>query len=81
MRTKLYKKKSDNLSNSEKALLLDEILALNHQVHWELMDYKEKRKERAQLLKTRLASPQTKTMKKKLSGKKISLKEYQEKAK
>lgn len=66
IRKTLYKKKIDKISNEDKVKLFDEIFQLNNVMHWELKDYKEKRRDKARLLQQRLAAPQTKSMKKKL---------------
>lgn len=54
------------ISDQEKVKLFDEIYSMNYSMHWELNAYKRKRKDRKSLLEKRKASPQTKTMKKKL---------------
>lgn len=62
----LYKQRLDKIPSESKVEFFDEIFALNHATHWELINYKRKRKAKSELLKKRLASPQTKSMKKKL---------------
>ncbi len=66
IRKTLYKKHLPNLSNEDKIAMFDQIFGLNLQMHWELNAYKQKRKDKAELHKKRLAAPQTKSMKKKL---------------
>ena len=66
----LYKKRLDLISHSDKVKMFEEIFQLNSEMHWELNDYKQKRKEKRELLAKRLAAPQTKSMKKKLRTKK-----------
>lgn len=66
IRKTLYKKHLTALSEAEKLAIFDQIFGLNLQMHSELNAYKRKRKDKAELLKKRQASPQTKSMKKKL---------------
>lgn len=66
IRTTLYKKHLSNLSDKDKIAIFDQIFGLNLQMHWELNAYKQKRKDKAKLLKKRKEAPQTKSMKKKL---------------
>lgn len=66
IRKTLYKKHLPVLSEAEKLAIFDQIFGLNLQMHWELNAYKQKRKDKAELLKRRQAAPQTKSMKKKL---------------
>lgn len=77
IRKTLYKKHLLSLSDSEKIAMMDQIFGLNLEMHWELNAYKQKRKDKAELLKKRLAAPQTQSMKKKLGlTKKTSKAEY-----
>lgn len=66
IRKTLYKKHLPTLSEKEKLQIFDQIFGLNLQMHSELNAYKSKRKEKAALRKKREASPQTKSMRKKL---------------
>lgn len=66
IRKTFYKKKWEDLKLGERDQILKQIFDLNHEAHWELNAYKSKRRDKAELLKTRLAAPQTKSMKKKL---------------
>ena len=69
IRKTLYKKKWENMSPGEIETIFDEIFKLNHQMHWELNEYKAKRKAKRELRKKREAAPQTKSMIKKLGRK------------
>lgn len=66
IRKTLYKKRIEQIPDSEKLQIFEEIFSRNLAMHWELNRYKDKRKDRAALLKQRLAAPQTKSIKKKL---------------
>lgn len=66
IRKTLYKTRLEQISQTEKVRLFEEIFGLNSSMHSELNDYKAKRKAKIELHKKRLASPQTKSMKKKL---------------
>ena len=68
IRKSLYKKRLEQLTDKEKLDMFDTIFSMNQSAHWELNAYKSKRREKRELLKKRLAAPQTKTMKKKLRG-------------
>lgn len=76
IRTFLYKKQLDKITDKEKIEFFDEIYKENIITHWELINYKRKRQDKKELLQIRLAAPQTKTMQKKLSRKKVSLEDY-----
>ena len=67
VRTYLYKKRLESISEKDKVEFFNELFQLNHEAHWELNNYKQKRKDQADLLKKRLASPQTKSMLKKIN--------------
>ena len=66
IRTFLYKKRLDSIPEFSKIQFFDEIFEANRLAHNELNAFKSKRQAKAELLKTRLAAPQTKSMKKKL---------------
>ena len=66
IRKTLYKKKLDQITDQEKISLFNEIYSLNHAMHWELNSYKDKRRDKRELLEKRKASPQTQSMMKKL---------------
>lgn len=66
IRTKLYKQRLDKIPDFAKIQFFNEIFEANLLAHNELTSYKCKRQDKAELLKKRLASPQTKSMKKKL---------------
>lgn len=66
IRTFLYKKQLDKITDKEKIEFFDEIYKENIITHWELINYKRKRQDKKELLQTRLAAPQTKSMMKKL---------------
>lgn len=70
IRTQLFKKRLEDITPEEKLAYFNGIFQLNLEAHRELNDYKQKRKDKAELLKTRLAAPQTKSMMKKLGIKK-----------
>lgn len=61
------------MTNDEKLEIFDEIFNMNHEIHWELNNYKTKRKDKRELLQKRLNSPQTKSMLKKIKKSKINL--------
>lgn len=65
IRKALYKKPID-IPDKEKLELFEQIYNANRDMHWELVAYKKKRKEKKALHEKRLASPQTQSMKKKL---------------
>lgn len=67
IRTFLYKKRLENISVVEKVNFFDDLFKLNHEAHWELNNYKQKRKDQTNLLNKRLTSPQTKSMLKKIN--------------
>lgn len=46
IRIKLYKKRIEDFSPEEKQKMFDEIFGLNAQTHWELIRYKQKRKDK-----------------------------------
>lgn len=75
IRTFLYKQRLENIKDKTKIEFFDEIFQMNHETHWELISYKRKRQDAAELVKKRLNSPQTKSMKKKLLGRKKTSKE------
>lgn len=54
IRTLLYKKQIDKISPEEKVKMFDEIFGLNLQTHWELINYKQKRRNKAQLYAERV---------------------------
>jgi len=54
IRTTLYKKQIDKISQEEKIKMFDEIFGLNLQTHWELINYKQKRKDKASLYAERV---------------------------
>lgn len=54
VRTLLYKKPID-ISDKEKLELFQQIYDLNRDVHWELVDYKRKRRRKARIQAERLA--------------------------
>lgn len=56
------------MTNDEKLEIFDEIFNINHEMHWELNNYKTKRKDKRELLQKRLDSPQTKSMLKKVKN-------------
>jgi pyruvate-formate lyase-activating enzyme len=66
IRKDLYKKRLDQIKEKEKIEFFDKVFQLNHETHWELINYHTKRKDKAELLQKRQAAPQTKSMKKKL---------------
>lgn len=66
IRTFLYKKQLDKITDKEKIEFFDEIYKENIITHWELINYKRKRQDKKELLQTRLTAPQTKSMMKKL---------------
>lgn len=66
IRTFLYKQRLENIPEKSKTEFFDEIFQMNQQTHWELIDYKRKRKAQEKLKQKRLAAPPTKSMKKKL---------------
>lgn len=49
IRTKLYQKTLEKMSNTEKVAFFDELYALNHEAHWELIHYKRKRQEKRKI--------------------------------
>jgi len=49
IRTLLYKKQIDKISLEEKVKMFDEIFGLNLETHWELNNYKQKRKDQRAL--------------------------------
>lgn len=83
IRKSLYlKKRLEDFSESKKVEFFNEVHAMYLQMHQELNAYKRKRKDQAELLKKRQASPLTKSMKKKLGLiKKTSKKIYLENSK
>jgi len=76
IRKTLYKKHLSNLSDEQKIAMFDQIFGMNLQMHWELNAFKQKRKDKAALLKKRLAAPQTKSMMKKVGPKKPNNHDY-----
>ncbi len=66
IRKSLYNQYLENISEKTKIELFDKIFGLNKEAHWELIRYKQKRQDKSELLKQRLAAPQTKSMEKKL---------------
>ncbi len=54
VRTLLYKKPID-ISDKEKISLFEQIYNINRDVHWELVDYKRKRKKKARIQAERVA--------------------------
>jgi len=44
LRKTLYKQKIENISNEQKVQYFDEWFKINHEMHWELNAYKDKRK-------------------------------------
>ena len=73
IRKVLYKKRWEDIKTNERDQILKEIFDLNHQAHWELLNYKAKRQNKKALLEKRLASAQTKSMMKKLKKFQINL--------
>lgn len=51
----LYKQNLDKISPASKIQFFDEIFNMNHKTHWELKDYKWKRKQKDNLYKERVA--------------------------
>lgn len=47
IRTSLYKKRLEDISKEEKIRMFDEIFIMNHETHWELNNYKQKRQAKA----------------------------------
>lgn len=66
IRKTLYKRKWEDIKTGERDQIFKEIFDLNHAMHWELNAYKDKRRDKRELLAKRKAAPQTKSMKKKL---------------
>lgn len=66
IRTFLYKHHLERIPDQSKLQFFDEIFEMNRQTHWELIDYKRKRKAAKELKEKRQAAPPTKSMKKKL---------------
>ena len=66
IRKTLYKKRWENLKTEERDQILFDIFQMNKDMHWELNEYKDKRKAKRELLKKRQAAYPTKSMKKKL---------------
>lgn len=54
IRTKLYKKRIEDFSPESKQKMFDEIFGLNLQTHWELNNYKQKRKDKKALYEERV---------------------------
>src|SRR5688572_27510843 len=62
----LYKQLLEKIPDQSKIDFFNEIFEMNRATHWELIDYKRKRKDQKKLKEKRLAAPPTKSMKKKL---------------
>lgn len=65
LRKYFYKAQLEKFTQEAKIDLFNQLFQDVSIMHWELNDYKAKRKEKAELKKKRLASPQTKSMRKK----------------
>lgn len=76
IRKALYKKRLEGFTVDEKVKFFNEIFEENHITHWELINYKQKRRDKRDLLERRKASPQTKSMIKKLNPRKKSLEQH-----
>lgn len=55
IRTDLYKKRLDQISDKEKIELFDKWFAINHTSHWLLNSYKAKRKYKKEIHEARVA--------------------------
>lgn len=55
IRTILYKRNIDTFSLEEKQRIFDKIFGLNAETHWELIAYKQKRKDAKELFEARVA--------------------------
>lgn len=53
IRKTLYKKRLEQIPDSEKLKFFDEIFVLNKDAHWELNDYKQKRWNKAKIAELR----------------------------
>ena len=53
IRTDLYKKHNDSLSKEQKIEFFDKWFTLNHNAHWELVDYKRKRERKSEINRLR----------------------------
>jgi len=49
IRTALYRKRLDQITDQEKIAFFDQVFQLNNEAHWELNDYKQKRKQKAKI--------------------------------
>ena len=49
IRTALYKKRLEDITDAQKIELFDQIFAMNKDAHWDLINYKDKRKEKARI--------------------------------
>lgn len=54
IRVTFYKRKIESFSLEEKQKMFDEIFGLNLQTHWELINYKQKRKDAKTLYEARV---------------------------
>lgn len=54
IRTALYKKTLETIPDQTKIALFDEIHALNHEIHWELVFFKQKRQLRKRIEERRI---------------------------
>jgi hypothetical protein len=55
IRKDLYKKRLDSFTDKQKVEFFDKVFALNNETHWELLAYKEKRKDAKKLYEERVA--------------------------